>query len=162
MRLGLISDTHDHQGNVKRALQRLRAEGITTILHAGDVSSPQTLRLFADFDVWLARGNMDHDPGLRQVARELFGPGRLRTVHTVHLNGSVIGLTHSSNTKAWRDLVTSQDYAYVVYGHSHRPEDERVGSTRVLNPGAVNRARWRAPTFAILDLATDEVTLVEL
>ncbi|MGC9349262.1 MAG: metallophosphoesterase family protein [Anaerolineae bacterium] len=162
MRIGLISDTHNHQRNIKRALSRLRAEDVTTVLHAGDITSTQTLRLFSGFDLWIARGNMDHDPGLVPVSNELFGSGRLRSVHKLSLNGARVAMTHSGTTKTWRDLIESQDYDYVIYGHSHRPENDRVGSTRVLNPGALNNVRWRVPTFAILDLEADDVTLVEL
>lgn len=162
MRIGLISDTHNDQRSVRQALSRLRVEQVTTLLHAGDVTNAATLRLFADFDVWIARGNMDRDPGLLPVAHELFGAGRLRTLQKINLEGHAIALTHSNTPESRRELVESQAYDYVIFGHTHRTQDERVGPTRVINPGALSTIRWHVPTFAILDLATDDLSWIKL
>lgn len=162
MRIGLISDSHNDKGRLRCVLDQLRAEAISTLLHAGDVTNTGTLRLLEGFDAWVARGNMDHDPGLIPEAYRLFGSGRMRKVHKLSMNGAAIALVHDEMSDTWRDLVASEAYDYVISGHTHRPRDERFGETRVINPGALGNTRWRAPTFAILDLETDDLTLFEL
>jgi len=46
---------------------------------------------------------------------------------------------------------------YILFGHSHRPADLRVGRVRLINPGALDRARPH--TVATLDLKRDLVRL---
>jgi putative phosphoesterase len=162
MRIGLISDTHNDQARIRRALERLEQEGIGLVIHAGDVTGAKALRLFSGFDVWIAKGNMDRDPALAHVSRELFGPGRLRDLHKVTLDGARIAVIHSGETTVWRSLVSSKEYDYVIHGHSHKPRDERIGSTRVINPGALGSTRFRLPTFAILDLETDDLSWIQV
>ena len=46
MRIGLISDTHDEAHTLGLALARFRQAQVRTVLHAGDVTSVFTLKLF--------------------------------------------------------------------------------------------------------------------
>ncbi len=162
MRIGLVSDTHNDQSSLRRALARLRTEGITRIFHAGDVTSAVTLRLFDGFDVWVAQGNMDHDPGLMHTAFELFGPGRFRKVHTLTLEGTSIAIIHDVDAVRARQIMFSAATQVMVVGHTHSRRDERVESTRVINPGALANTRWDPPSFAILDLINGDLSWVEL
>ncbi|MCU0521562.1 MAG: metallophosphatase family protein [Anaerolineae bacterium] len=161
MRIGLVSDTHNDRLAAERALTHLRSEGITVLLHAGDVTDSGTLRLFEGFDMWIARGNMDHDPGLGPATQELFGCGRLRAIHRLTLDGASIALAHNGDAVEVRSLIASGALDYVILGHSHRRHDQRLGKTRVINPGALGNARWCRPSFAILDLSRDELSSIE-
>ncbi len=163
MRIGLVSDTHNDSGRLRRVLGRLRLESITTVLHAGDVANGQILRLFAGFDVWVARGNMDQDPLLYRVSHELFGAGHYRTSHTLSLNGASVALIHSGTSDTARAWIESEAYDYVVHGHTHQPRDERIGRTRVINPGALAHPRGPYPrSFCILNLATGDLSRIEV
>lgn len=163
MRIGLVSDTHNDQGRLRRALEQLRLASIDVVLHAGDVAGGRILRLCAGFEVWVARGNMDHDPMLFRISQEMFGPGHYRNSHTLSLNGAAVALIHSPDSPTARAWISSEAYDYVVHGHTHQPRDERVGRTRIINPGALSNPRGSyPPSFAILDLATGELTRVAL
>ena len=159
MYLGLLSDTHNDQQKVKAALQIFQKRGVTTVLHAGDVTSVATLKLFAPFDLWIAQGNMDRDPALRETAQELYGPGRMRMQHELTLNGSRIALLHGD---VWRQLdavMHDSRYDYIVHGHTHIPLDKKLKETgaRLINPGALGQSRWRAATCAILNTQTEDL-----
>ena len=52
----------------------------------------------------------------------------------------------------------TEGVAYLCHGHTHATRDERLGPTRVINPGALFRARRH--TVAVLDLARDEVSFL--
>jgi putative phosphoesterase len=166
MRIGLISDTHDEEHTLSLALARFRQAQVRTVLHAGDVTSAFTLKLFTDFDVWIARGNMDHDPKLALAVTECFGAERLARVHDLRFNGARIEMTHGDSWQRLETLIRAPaedgQRHYVIYGHSHAPNDETVAGTRVINPGAIGRTRWRCATCAILDLATDDLQWIEL
>ena len=49
---------------------------------------------------------------------------------------------------------------YLFSGHSHLTDDQRVGPTRRINPGALHRAR--VYTVALLDLASDQLDFLEI
>ena len=173
MRIGLISDTHDNVRNLEAALGILRGEGVTTILHCGDVCKPATLRALAGlavgnssepcqngFDVWMARGNMDRQLGLAQAVNETLGQGRLGWLHRLTLDGYPLAMIHGDSEEVLRGLVASGQYAYVIHGHTHRRRDQTVGRTRVINPGALGGTRHQERSLCILDLRSGEARFV--
>ncbi|MBN1876322.1 MAG: YfcE family phosphodiesterase [Anaerolineae bacterium] len=161
MRIGLLSDTHNHRDHVKSALSEFHNCQVTTLLHAGDVTQPVILKMLQGFDVWIARGNMDYNPDLLTVAEELFGKGRMRLVHTLTFAGVRVALTHG-DTLDLHKIIHSGIYHYVIHGHSHIPKFEQVGETWVINPGALGNTRWRTATCAILDLVKGDLEWVEV
>jgi putative phosphoesterase len=162
MKIGIVSDTHDDACNLQAALEALRAESVTRILHCGDVCGPGLIQALAGFDVWIAQGNMDRHPGLAQVAEETLGRGRLAWLHRLTLDGYAVAMIHGDNEEMLRNMITSGQYAYVLCGHTHRRRDQTIGRTRVINPGALGGVRWQQRSFCILDLATGETRFVKL
>jgi predicted phosphodiesterase len=49
---------------------------------------------------------------------------------------------------------------YLLHGHTHEPRDERIESTRVINPGALFRARRY--TVALLEPEKDRLQFVDV
>ncbi len=162
MRIGIISDTHDDLRNLERALEILREEGISMVLHCGDLAGPAIVEALSGFDAWIARGNVDHHPELEQAALETLGNGRLAERHRLTLKGHSALLIHGDREGELRRLISAGDYAYVIHGHTHRRRDECIGQTRVINPGALGGLRWEQRSFGILDLETDEVTFINV
>lgn len=162
MKIGILSDTHDHLHNLETALERLRAEGVERILHCGDVCKPGMIQALEDFDVWIAQGNMDCHLGLAQVVENEIGPGRLAWLHRPTLDGYPVAMVHGDNEEALHNLITSNQYAYVFHGHTHRRRDQTIGRTRVINPGALGGTRRQSRSFCILDLETGEIRFFEL
>ena len=161
MRIGLISDTHNHLQHVSRAAARFRAEGIQTVLHAGDITGSSVLQLLQGFDVWIAWGNMDRDAHLA-VAAAVFGPGRFDNLHMLSFEGRRLALLHGDNLPQLEELIRCGDYDYVIHGHTHRVRDERIRSTRVINPGALGGVGLPPKTFAILNVATGDLQVLEV
>lgn len=162
MRIGIISDTHDDVRNLKAARKILEEEGITMVLHCGDVVTPVVIDVLASLDVWIARGNMDHHPELEQAVAEVWGRRRLAESHRLTLDGHSAVLVHGHREGELRQLISAGEWAYVFHGHTHRRRDERFGQTRVINPGALGGMRWQQRSFCILDLKADEVTFIEM
>jgi len=157
MRIGIISDTHDDLQALDQALDTLRAEGIDVLLHCGDLCMPGTMEVLADFDAWVARGNMDRHPDLAAAARSTIGLGRFADRHWLTLEGQSAILLHGHRQEELRQIIGGGEYAYIFHGHTHRRRDQRVGPTRVINPGALGGMRWQRRSFCILNLTTDEV-----
>jgi len=57
-------------------------------------------------------------------------------------------------------LENSGQYDYLFYGHSHVASEHRTGPTRIINPGALHRARPK--TFAVLDLESGDMASISL
>ncbi|MEA3340663.1 MAG: metallophosphoesterase family protein [Chloroflexota bacterium] len=162
MKIGIISDTHDNLDNLEAALEILAAEGVTHILHCGDVCGADVVQRLAGFEVWIAQGNMDRSIGLPWVVEETLGRGRLAWLHKLTLDGYSVGMIHGDNEEVLGNLVASGEHAYVFHGHTHRRRDQKIGCTRAINPGALGGTRKQNRSFCILDLATGEARLVEL
>ncbi len=162
MKVGIISDTHDDADALKAALGVLRSEGVSKILHCGDLCGPDIIRMLAGFDVRIAEGNMDRQLGLEQAAEEMLGPGRLTWLHEFTLDGYPAVMLHGDNEEVLDGLIACGEYAYVFHGHTHQRRDQMVGRTRVINPGALGGTRHQTRSFCILDLATGAARFVEI
>ncbi len=162
MKIGIISDTHDDLRALERALDILRTEKVNTLLHCGDLCGPATIEALGGFNTWIARGNMDRHIELEPTAEKTIGAGRLADRHRLILNGHSVALTHGHRKNELRRMINAGEHAYVFHGHTHRWRDRRFGPTRVINPGALGGIRWQQRSFCILDMASDEVTLVKV
>jgi putative phosphoesterase len=162
VKIGIIADTHDDIENLKAALVTLQAEGVTTILHCGDVCGPHMVRALVGFDVWIVQGNMDGDFKLTAAVEEAFGQGRLAWLQRPALDGTRVAMLHGDNEEALQNLIASGEYAYVLHGHTHKRRDQTVGRTRVINPGALGGRRPQRYSFCILDLTNGETRFFEL
>ena len=74
--------------------------------------------------------------------------------------GKRLGMLHGHDGKLFHKLAHSGDYAYLIHGHTHVPRDVRLGPTRIINPGALHRARTKS--VALLDVTKDELQFLEL
>ncbi|MGD9002139.1 MAG: metallophosphoesterase family protein [Anaerolineae bacterium] len=162
MRIGIISDSHDDRRNLETALGILRAEGVTRVLHCGDLCGPAIVASLSDFDVWIARGNMDRHPELEQIVQETIGKGRLAERHHLTWDGYELAMVHGHQEGELRRLINAGEHAYVLHGHTHRRSDHRIVPTRVINPGALGGMRWQQRSFCILDLGSGEATVIKV
>ena len=162
MKIGIISDTHDHLRNLEAALEILRAEQVTQILHCGDVCGPDVVHALAGFDVRIAQGNMDRSLELPQTIGEAMGSIQMAWLQRPTLDGYSVVMIHGDNEQVLGNLITSNQYKYVLHGHTHRRRDQKIGRTHIINPGALGGTRHQARSFCILDLATGKVRFVEI
>ncbi|PIY60138.1 hypothetical protein COY95_03330, partial [Candidatus Woesearchaeota archaeon CG_4_10_14_0_8_um_filter_47_5] len=64
------------------------------------------------------------------------------------------------NTAKFEGMINSKKYDYVLTGHTHEIRDEKIGSTRVINPGG--HYYGNEGTVAVLDLNTDSVEFISV
>lgn len=155
MLLGLVSDTHDNEKRTRRAVGLLGDRGADALLHAGDVTSPRIVTsLLAGWRTWIALGNMDRDPdGLREAGRETSPPMAVGTLHEIEAGPARVGLVHGDDRGRLEAMINGGAFDLVVHGHTHEFRDEQVGSTRVVNPGAVHRTP--EPSVCVYDPVED-------
>lgn len=160
MRLGLISDTHDNRKRTHRALELLADSDAEILLHAGDLNTDALVPLFDGWRVLLARGNVDRPRAIREAIDEHDATIDYDVTHEVEAGDARIGLVHGDDEPRLEGMINSGAFDLVVHGHTHTFRDERIGSTRVVNPGALHRAR--PPSFCFYETSTDELERVEI
>jgi putative phosphoesterase len=160
MKIGILSDSHGRHLAVRLALGELKARGVQVVLHCGDIDDPDTVALFEGWQAHFVFGNCDWDR--EELRRKMAEVGA--TLHEnfghVELEGVRIAFTHGDDKGLLRDLENSGAYDFLFYGHTHAAEEHRTGPTRVINPGALQRARPK--TFVVLDLRTRAVESFEV
>jgi putative phosphoesterase len=162
MLIGLLSDTHDNAVTAAAGVTLLKDARVEAVLHAGDLVSPEMLQHFEGLDVpfHLVLGNNEYDPAALRARAAANGLFFYPEFADLTLGGKRIALAHGHEGARLAALIRSGRYAYVVHGHTHVRRDEQVGPTRVINPGALQRARVKS--VAVLDTAADAVRFLEL
>lgn len=158
MLVGIVSDTHDNEPAVERAVRLLRDRGVSDVIHCGDVTSAATVELFAGFNFRVCLGNNDSERELSAAAERIGGAFAPRL--DLEIAGKRFFASHGDWEAPLREALDSGKFDYVLYGHTHRQDDRRMGRARLVNPGALYRAA--AYTFAILDPATGVLETIEV
>ena len=159
MRAAVISDTHDAVFSTQDALDLIRAAGVDTIIHCGDMSGTRTAELFHEFCVYHAWGNNDIDRvGLELTIRECRPGSRSERWIKGYFDGKLFGAVHDMFSPEFRTMIESELFDYIFVGHTHRKLDEMMGRTRVINPGAIGGAHRGERGFCLLDFETSEKT----
>src|SRR4051812_11953750 len=158
--IGILSDTHDRADAMAAGMRALKAAGAEFFIHCGDVGSERVLDLLAGEPAAFVWGNTDWDrAGLKQYADAL----RIAchgAMADLAFDGKRLAVLHGDDARLKRMLLDSQRYDYLLQGHTHVAADERIGRTRLINPGALFRTTRK--TVATLDLAADRVNFIDV
>ena len=133
--VGVISDTH---GLIRpEALKAI--EGVSLIIHAGDVGTPDVLlRLENIAPVVAVRGNTDRDGWA----------WKLPFTEAVEIGGVYLYVLHDLD-KLDLDPAAS-GFSAVINGHTHQPAIEKSGKLLFLNPGSAGPKRHDLPVSVAL------------
>ncbi|MEE4361988.1 MAG: YfcE family phosphodiesterase [Pseudomonadales bacterium] len=135
MRIGIVSDTHNHRPNVARIVELFNGASVDRVIHTGDITQARTLEIFAGLDAPLLGvfGNNDLGelPSLAATASALgfhFVDPPLRLVW----HGRRILVVHDPLDLEAEAL---DEIDLVLHGHTHRHRLERDGGRLTFNPG---------------------------
>uniref|UniRef100_A0A7C4EPM1 Phosphoesterase n=1 Tax=Thermodesulfovibrio aggregans TaxID=86166 RepID=A0A7C4EPM1_9BACT len=159
MVIGIISDTHDHMDNIRKALKIFKENNVKVILHAGDFVSPFTWRVFKDFDgeFYGVFGNNDGD---KLLLRKMYGDRIQNQIREIDIKNKRIALMHEP--QMIDSLAKSGNFDIVVYGHMHEVDIRKVGNTLILNPGEACGWLYGKATIMLLKLDTLNPEVVSL
>ena len=135
--MGIISDTHDEYDKLTKALTVFENYGVDTILHCGDVETPETVEMLGPWNCRLVFGNRDF--AREKLAKALDGINAIYAPDTLEFEWSGLKFfaTHGDSKTALDKAINSQQYDFVCSGHTHVYSCEKIGRTTVLNPGAI-------------------------
>ena len=163
MIIGAMSDTHDRLDAVEKAIAFFNSEGVTDVLHGGDLVSPFVAPLFSMLKaklhyVW---GNNEGDRDYIKVRFADIGVSPLGRFAELELGGRKIALLHGTHEETVASLVKSGAYDLVVRGHTHTAEIVE-GRPVVVNPGETCGYLTGRQTIALIDLDKLHGRIVEL
>jgi len=163
MKIGLLSDTHNNIANLQTALALFEQERVTTLIHCGDLTGVEVAAKMAGFHVICVFGNGDVASGeIRQVLLSQRPENSAGLVFSGRISGARIGATHGHLPGRVEELVRSGEHDYVFTGHSHEHRDDRIGFTRLINPGALGGLRRENHHVCLLDLDTGQAKFIKI
>lgn len=159
MKIGILSDTHNHLAEARHALDLLLHHDVNHLVHCGDAGEDVIDLVSATCQsrgirAHVALGNCDrfqndtlrfapHPAGVDIGERLAF-----------ELEGLPCTVLHGHREAELDLLAASGQFAYIFTGHTHRRLDEQIGRTRILNPGSCARPRGGPATVLLLDPAS--------
>jgi putative phosphoesterase len=148
--LGVISDTH----GLMRPEAINALDGVTMIIHAGDIGTPEVLEaLHAIAPMVAVRGNNDKGEWAHALPE----------TEVVEVGNVVLYVLH--DVKALDLDPAAAGFHAVISGHSHRPAMAERQGVLFLNPGSAGPRRFKLPvSVARLTIRGDTVDaqLIEL
>jgi putative phosphoesterase len=140
MRVGVLSDSHSNARKLQAAARLFLTRKVDTVVHCGDICSPQSVSILAQLPVHWVFGNCDLDQLELRSAMKSHGHTCHGLAGSVQLGGQRLGFTHGHQPLLLSELIAGGEHDYVCHGHTHTRRDEMVHGVRVLNPGALANA----------------------
>jgi uncharacterized protein len=158
--IGILSDTHDRDDAMTAGLRILRDRRAEFFAHCGDIGTQTCIDLLAGLPSAFVFGNTDWDrAGLARYAASIevacYG-----NFASLELAGKKLAIMHGDDLRLKQQVLAAQEHDYLLLGHSHVKLDQRVGRTRVINPGALHRVAQK--TVATLDTDADVLEFINV
>ncbi|MBS3113632.1 metallophosphoesterase [Candidatus Woesearchaeota archaeon] len=158
--IGIISDTHENEKSTQKAVAVFKERNVDFVVHCGDIISPPMLEHFKGLKMKFVYGNNDGEKeGLNEKAKEL-GFEEITDEREFEHNRKKFYVYHGTNKNKLDAAIKSNKYDYALTGHTHIKMDEKLGKTRVINPGALFRTL--PYTIALLDVEKDKLEFVRV
>lgn len=160
MKIAIISDTHDNVPNLEKALAWMKENKIKALIHCGDLCAPSILVMVLGpgfhGPIHMIFGNVEDRELLPQKVKDFPQVKHYGDLGKAEFSGKRIAFVHYPD-KA-KELAASGKYDLVFYGHNHRPWEEKIGNTRLVNPGTL-AGLFNKATFAVYNTENDNLEL---
>jgi len=141
----IVSDTHGRIDNFMSVLRKVAP--VDMLIHCGDVEGQEEeIKRLAGCETHIVAGNNDYFSTLPR--EEEFEIGHYK-VFLTHGHGYGV----SVGTERIVEEAVSRGVDAVIYGHTHKPFNEKIGGIRVLNPGSLSypRQEGRDPSYMLME-----------
>ena len=163
----MLSDAHGDAEMARRGVTALIKAGARSLIYLGDVCGDGVIDALAGvtdahgspIPARLVFGNMDFDDVVMTAYAESIGVGVDHPCGRYRCGESLLVATHG-HLSGFEESAIGIGADYFLHGHSHKVRDERLGKTRICNPGALHRAR--PLTVGILDCFRDTFEVIKV
>ena len=136
MLIGVVSDTHNNVKNIIKIINIFNKEEVDFVIHTGDISKADTLKLFKDLNCPLLGvfGNNDREEiGLKEVCL-LYNFNFQEPPLAINIEKRKIVIFHEPD-QIERYIEKNKDIDLVLHGHTHRHREEVHNKITYFNPG---------------------------
>ena len=170
MKIGIISDTHDHKDNITKAVNIMNERKVDALIHCGDYCSPFVKLWFDKLNPRIKEnffgvfGNNDGD--------HVFLRQNLGTICKLVENGYELILelesrriyaAHMPKQKTLQALTNSGNFDIVLSGHTHSMVHKKhENGVLEVNPGECCGYLTGNPTFAIINSKSLDAEIIHL
>ncbi len=161
MKIGIISDSHDHIDNIVKSIRILKNKKVDYVIHLGDYVNPNSVRACKGIRLIGIFGNNDGDKFRLMTAFHDIGGVLKGDFYEFKEDGLKFACYHGTEPQLKDALIECRKYDIVIYGHTHVCQNEMSGKTLVLNPGTVHGFEYK-PTIMIFDTQTKQPEFINL
>ena len=157
MKLAVISDTHDNQTNIMKAVSIMNERKVDVLIHCGDYCAPFVRRWFNNLDknitFYGVFGNNDGDhvflrKNLGQICKFAENGHEL----ILELDGKKVFAAHMPKAETIEALAQSGNFDIILSGHTHLVVNKKYeNNVLVLNPGEACGYLTGEGSFAIVE-----------
>tara|TARA_Y100000746_G_scaffold205242_1_gene192270 strand:- start:369 stop:860 length:492 start_codon:yes stop_codon:yes gene_type:complete len=136
MLVGVVSDTHNNITNIENIINIFNKEEVKLVIHTGDISKPQTLRLFSRLNCPMMGvfGNNDRiEKGLKEVCDE-YNFNFQDPPFPLTIEDKKIAVFHEPELID-KYIKEHKDIQLIIHGHTHRYREETLNDIVFFNPG---------------------------
>ncbi len=158
-KIGIISDTHDNLENLRKVIFWLKKEDILFLIHCGDVTTFETLKEISKSfprKIYLSLGNVDRDTNLEKYSNFFDNVEIFSEYGEIEVEKKKLAFSHFP--KIAQKLAKTQKYDIVFFGHLHYPSENKIGKTRLVNPGNLAGLYFK-PSFVLFDAKNEKLEL---
>jgi uncharacterized protein len=157
MRIGVVSDTHNHLANVRRIVELLNRARVDRVVHTGDVTQAKTWRALAALEAPLVGvfGNNDEREALAAVAAETESAIVAPPLTLEWADRRILVVHDPLDVPRW-----AADHDVVLHGHDHTRRIDREGGRLIFNPGECAGHMKGRNAVGVLDLIRLETEIV--
>ena len=162
MRIGVVSDTHNHLPNVSRIVELFNAAAVERVVHTGDITQAKTLEAFSGLEASLhgVFGNNDLERDSLEAAAARLDFRICDPPLELAWAEREIWVCHDPREFETRLLEAQSigaDPALILHGHDHRYRLEPRGGALIFNPGECAGLREGGNAVGLVDLNSLEV-----
>jgi len=161
MKIGIMSDSHDHLDNIKKCVEIFKERKVNYVLHLGDFISPNAILACRGIELIGIFGNNDGDKFRLLTAFNKINSSIKGEFYEFEEEGLKIACYHGTEPELKDALIECGKYNVVIYGHTHICRNDTVGNTLVLNPGTAHGFGGKA-TVAVFNTSTRLAEFIEL
>jgi len=160
MKIGILADTHDNISKTHKAVEIFNKNDIPITIHAGDMISPFTARIFSRLsgDFVAIFGNNDGDKNALEKTISTFGKIESPPMF-FEIEELALCVIHDDSLI--KPLMKKPAADIIIYGHLHEPKVVK-DKCLVVNPGECCGYLTGRSTIAILDTETLHVEILDL
>lgn len=164
MKIGIISDIHDHLENLNKALEKLKT--CDEYICCGDLCSPFIVKALGEGiqkTCHIVFGNNDADKFRMMIVGSSYPLLKFYGEYVeLNIDNRIIALNHFDNIG--RALAKAPGFDLICFGHNHQKEITTSDSNHsiILNPGEVFGQLSGVASVATYDTQLHQAELIEI